>query len=68
MNNKEYLVVRCPRCGNLLLSRPEYRSRRCMHCGNVMPMSSVSIVGRASSSTEASELVRELKAKGKQRI
>lgn len=66
MNNKDYLVVRCPRCGNLLLSRHEYRSRRCVHCGNVMAMSSVSIVGRASTSTEASELIRELKMKGKQ--
>lgn len=66
MNKKDYLVVRCPQCGHLLLSRPEYRTRKCVHCGSVIPMSQAAVLGRAGTSIEASELIRELKMKSRQ--
>ncbi len=60
-----YLIVRCPHCGRLLLSKTSYRTRTCPHCGKRILLRKAMVVASASSSSEAAEVIRELKEKGR---
>ncbi|WP_084019766.1 DUF1922 domain-containing protein [Vulcanisaeta thermophila] len=56
-----YLVVVCPRCGNLSVMREGVKSHQCPYCGYVMRVEEVTIMGRARNGREARELLIKLK-------
>lgn len=60
-----YLIVKCPQCGQFILSKPS-KTRTCPHCGRRFPLSPAVILARASSSLDAAELIRRMKMMNKQ--
>lgn len=65
MREGMYLVVKCPQCGRLTLSKASYRTRTCPYCGKRILLRKAMIVARTSSSIEATEVIRGLKRRGK---
>lgn len=59
-----YLVVKCPQCGRLTLSKASYRTRTCPYCGKKIVLMRAMIVARTSSSIEATEVIRDFKRRG----
>lgn len=57
-----YVVVRCPRCGELLLAKTDNRTRSCTSCGYRAEIATLRVLGRAKSPRDAVELMRQLKA------
>jgi anaerobic ribonucleoside-triphosphate reductase len=58
-----YVVVRCPRCGELMLATTANQTRTCPNCNNRADLKTLRIYGRAETPTEATELMKRLKAK-----
>jgi DNA-directed RNA polymerase subunit RPC12/RpoP len=58
-----YVVVRCPRCGGLLLGKMVHRTRSCPHCGHRMALRGLRVLGRTGSPREAVALIQALKEK-----
>jgi DNA-directed RNA polymerase subunit RPC12/RpoP len=58
-----YVVVRCPRCGGLLLGKTVNRTRSCPHCGHRMPLRGLRVLGRTDSAREAVAIIQALKEK-----
>jgi len=58
-----YVVVRCPRCGELLLAKTDSRTRSCTSCGHRAEIATIRVLGRANTPGEAVELMKQLKAK-----
>jgi DNA-directed RNA polymerase subunit M/transcription elongation factor TFIIS len=58
-----YVVVRCPRCGELMLANTANQTRTCPNCNNRADLKTLRIYGRAETPTEATELMKRLKAK-----
>ncbi len=56
-----YVVVRCQRCGNLILGNTRYRTRTCTHCGHRAVLKGLRVLGRTDSSQEAVALIQALK-------
>ncbi len=56
-------MVRCPRCGGLLLGKKEYRTRSCPHCGHRMQLKGLRVLGRTDSAREAVVIIQALKKK-----
>lgn len=58
-----YVVVRCPRCGGLLLGKMVHQTRSCPHCGHRMALRGLRVLGRTDSPREAVALIQALKEK-----
>ena len=58
-----YIVVRCPRCGELMLATTANQTRSCPHCNNRAELKSLRVYGRAETPAEATQLMKTLKAK-----
>ncbi len=56
-----YVVVRCQRCGNIILGNTRYRTRACPHCGHKTVLRGLKVLGRTDSSQEAVALIQALK-------
>lgn len=56
-----YVVVRCQRCGNLILGNLRYRTRACPHCGHRAILRGLKVLGRTDSPQEAVTLIQALK-------
>jgi DNA-directed RNA polymerase subunit M/transcription elongation factor TFIIS len=56
-----YLIVRCPKCGGLLLADTRYKTRTCPHCGRRMKISTLIPLARAYSPRDAVAIIQELK-------
>jgi DNA-directed RNA polymerase subunit M/transcription elongation factor TFIIS len=58
-----YIVVRCPRCGELMLANTASQTRSCPNCNNRTELKTLRIYGKAETPTEATQLMKSLKAK-----
>jgi pentatricopeptide repeat protein len=58
-----YIVIRCPKCRNLILGKTENKTRLCPHCGNRAKIRTLRVYGRARSVQEAVSLIQRLKEK-----
>jgi DNA-directed RNA polymerase subunit M/transcription elongation factor TFIIS len=58
-----YIVVRCPRCGELMLANTANQTRTCPNCNNRTELRSLRVYGRVNTPSEATELMKRLKAK-----
>ena len=58
-----YVVVRCPRCGELLLANTANQTRTCPNCNHRAELRTLRVYGRAETPAEATELMKRLKAK-----
>ena len=58
-----YIVVRCPRCGELMLANTANQTRSCPNCNNRAELKTLRIYGKAETPTEATQLMKSLKAK-----
>jgi len=58
-----YIVVRCPRCGELMLANTDNQTRTCPGCNNRAELRSLRVYGRAETPAEATALMKALKAK-----
>lgn len=58
-----YVVVRCPRCGGLMLAKPVHRTRSCPHCGHRTTLHGLRVIGKTDSSRQAVALIQALKEK-----
>jgi len=58
-----YIVVRCPRCGELMLANTSNQTRTCPNCNNRAELKSLRVYGRAETPSEATALMKALKAK-----
>lgn len=56
-----YVVVRCPRCGGLVLGKTTYRTRACSLCGHRITLRGMKVLGRADSPRDAVSLMQEMK-------
>jgi len=56
-----YVVVRCPRCGGLMLAKTVHRTRSCPHCGHRTPLRGLKVLGRTDSSRQAVVLIQAMK-------
>jgi len=57
------LIVNCTRCGGLLLAAEEHKTRTCPYCGHHVELRRANRVVSVENASEASKLLRELKAK-----
>ena len=60
-----FIIVVCSGCGRLLVANGYTKSRRCPYCGKKNWLTKVKHVTSAKTAKEASELVQQLKKKGK---
>jgi DNA-directed RNA polymerase subunit M/transcription elongation factor TFIIS len=58
-----YIVVRCPRCGKLMLANTANQTRSCPNCNNRAELKSLRVYGRAETPAEATQLMKTLKMK-----
>ena len=58
-----YIVVRCPKCGELLLANTANETRACPNCNHRAELRILRVYGRAVTPSEATELMKRLKAK-----
>jgi len=58
-----YVVVRCPRCGELLLAKTDAKTRSCTSCGHRAEIATLLVLGRANTPADAVEMMKQLKAK-----
>ena len=58
-----YIIVRCPRCGSLLLAKTDNKTRQCTNCGHKSELRTLRVYGKAKTPNEASELMMRLKEK-----
>ncbi|MQY82767.1 DUF1922 domain-containing protein [archaeon] len=56
-----YVVVRCLRCGNLVLGNRRYRTRSCPSCGHRNDLHSLRALGKADSPQDAVALIQSMK-------
>jgi DNA-directed RNA polymerase subunit RPC12/RpoP len=56
-----YIVVKCPRCGTLVLGNTMYKTRSCTACGFRVNLRGSKVIGRAESPRDAVELIQALK-------
>jgi len=56
-----YLIVRCPKCGGLLLANTRYKTRTCPHCGKRMKITALIPLARAYTPRDAVTIIQELK-------
>lgn len=56
-----YVVVRCPRCGGLLLGNTAHRTRACPHCGHRATLNGLRVLARTDSPQEAVKLIQAMK-------
>src|SRR5512137_3059337 len=57
------LIVNCTQCGGLLLASEEHKTRTCPYCGHRVEFRKANRVVSAENASEASQILRELKAK-----
>ena len=58
-----YVVVRCPRCGELLLANTDNRTRTCQKCNHRADIRMLKVLGRTETPKDAVELMKQLKEK-----
>jgi predicted nucleic acid-binding Zn-ribbon protein len=56
-----YIVVNCPRCGELILANTSNRTRGCPKCGHRAELRTLRVLGRAETPSDAVELMKQLK-------
>ena len=58
-----YVVVKCPRCGGLMLANTVHRTRSCPRCNHRSKLAGLRVLGRANSTRDAVALIQALKKK-----
>jgi acetyl-CoA carboxylase beta subunit len=59
------LIVKCPKCGGLMLTAKAQKTKICPHCSTHVNLLRVQRIAAAQTAIEASEILRKLKtAKG----
>ncbi|MBS7644296.1 DUF1922 domain-containing protein [Candidatus Bathyarchaeota archaeon] len=58
-----YLIVRCYKCGSLLLACSGVKTKTCPYCGSLLKLDKVIVAEKARSAREASRKLRLLKEK-----
>jgi len=56
-------IINCSCCGGLFLAQEDQKSRTCPYCGSRVELRRANKVASAEDAFEASEILRELKAK-----
>ena len=56
----EYLVVKCPHCGQASAMKATSKTHMCPFCGRVSRLEEFTIVARVKSGKEAREVIRQL--------
>jgi DNA-directed RNA polymerase subunit RPC12/RpoP len=57
------LIINCTQCNGLLLANEAQKTRTCPYCGKRIDLYKANKVASAESAFEASQILRELKAK-----
>ncbi len=57
------LIVECNRCGGYLLAANNHKTRTCPYCGKHVNVAKAKKIASAENAFEASELLRDLKAR-----
>ena len=57
-----YLVIRCPRCGELVLANTNYKTRSCQKCKFRIEIRYLKPLARAETPADAVEVMKKLKA------
>jgi DNA-directed RNA polymerase subunit RPC12/RpoP len=63
---KETLVIRCGRCGGLLLAKADQKTRECPHCNFTITVQKARVLASAGTANEASIKLRQLKQEAAQ--
>ncbi len=58
-----YVVVRCPRCGSLMLAKRVHKTRTCPQCSYRTTLRGLKVLRRTDSSRKALTLIQALKEK-----
>lgn len=58
-----YVIVRCPKCGELMLANTTNKTRTCPNCNNRTDLRTLRVYGQADTPNDATELMKRLKAK-----
>jgi hypothetical protein len=56
------IIVECNKCTGLLLAGAEQKTRTCPYCGTNINLQKAKHLAKASTATEASEILRKLKS------
>jgi endogenous inhibitor of DNA gyrase (YacG/DUF329 family) len=59
---KPTIIVKCPKCGGLMLVGKGQKTKICPYCGKHVELLKVQKVAAASNALEASEILRKLKS------
>ena len=59
------IIVKCTRCGGLMLSAKGQKTKICPYCGTQVNLLKAQKVATASTAMEASEILRKLKSEQK---
>jgi DNA-directed RNA polymerase subunit RPC12/RpoP len=59
---KPTLIVKCPKCGGLMLSTKGQKTKTCPYCGTQVILLKAQKVASAANAIEASEILRKLKS------
>jgi hypothetical protein len=60
-NDVMYFISPCYNCGNFLIREEKQKTKRCPYCNRLLDLSKTRILRRASTSREASKIVRKMK-------
>jgi uncharacterized Zn finger protein (UPF0148 family) len=59
---KPTLIVKCPKCGGLMLTGKGQKTKICPYCGTQVNLLKAQKVASAANAFEASEMLRKLKS------
>jgi uncharacterized Zn finger protein (UPF0148 family) len=62
MQLKPTLIVKCPKCGGLMLTAKGQKTKTCPYCGTQVNLLKAQKVASAANAFEASEMLRKLKS------
>jgi len=57
------LIVRCTRCGGLLMAAEGQKTRTCPYCGARVQLTKTNVIASAENAFLASEILKEIKSK-----
>jgi len=60
------LIIACPKCHKLLLTKQNQKTRTCPHCNATVLIEKAKTIATAANAVEASQILKKLKAQQNQ--
>lgn len=56
-------IMKCPNCSGLILAGTQQKTKNCPYCGKSINLQKAQRLGQAQNAMDASEMLKQLKAK-----